>query len=163
MLKRVKTILHEIFLAGIFIKLIDGILQLIGGTILLIVKSNIITKFIQRLYEHELFEDPKDWIANYIVQATHSITFSMMIFIGIYLVIHGIINIGLFLGLWHHQTWAYPLATIILSIFVVYQTVRIIRSHSLILLLITLVDVSLIVLMQFEYKNAKRAHKHGSK
>lgn len=159
MLKIRKEFLHDIFLIGIFIKGIDGILELIAGIILLITKSNFISNFVQRIFQHELFEDPKDLIANYFVQTSTNISVSLLLFVAIYLIIHGIIKIGIFLGLWYKQAWAYPIAAIVLSLFVIYQSIRLFSNHSIILLFLILVDISIIILLRFEYKRVKHSNK----
>lgn len=159
MLKIRKDTLHNLFLIGIIIKCIDGILELIGGFTLLVIKSDSIINIVQTLFQHELVQDPTDLIANYFIQVSHNISVSTLSFAVIYLIIHGSIKIGLFIGLWYKKLWAYPLAAIVLSLLVMYQAIRLFSIHSIILLFLTLVDILIIILLGFEYKRVARSLK----
>src|SRR5690348_14165121 len=59
-----EKILHWLFEIGIWFKGIDGILELIGGILLLVSNPHAINNFIVNLTEHELQQDPGDWICN---------------------------------------------------------------------------------------------------
>ena len=155
-IKKEKT-LHDLFKIGIIIKGIDGLLELIGGFILISIKSDSITKIIQSIFQHEIAQDPTDLIANYFIQLSHNLSISTISFAAIYLIIHGSIKIGLFSGLWFKKLWAYPLAGILLSLFVIYQSIRFFNTYSVFLLFLTLVDILIIVLLRFEYKRLKRS------
>lgn len=152
---RKDKILHDLFIIGIIIKAIDGVLELIGGITLSLVKSDLISKIIQTLFQHEIAQDPSDFIANYFVQLSHSLSISIISFAAIYLIIHGSIKLGLFSGLWYKKLWAYPLAGVVLSLFVVYQFIRFFNTHSALLLFLTLIDILILVLLRFEYKRLK--------
>ena len=137
---------------GIIIKGIDGILELISGVILFLIKSDLITKIIQTLFQHELVQDPTDIIANYLIHTSQNLTISALSFATIYLIIHGSVKIGLVLGLWYKKLWAYPLVGVILSLFIIYQLIKFFSTHSIILLFLTSIDVLIIILLRFEYK-----------
>jgi len=149
--------LHDLFIIGIIIKGIDGILELIGGIILISIKSNSISKIIQTIFQHEIAQDPTDLIANYFIQLSQTLSISTISFAAIYLIIHGSIKLGLFSGLLYKKLWAYPLAGILLSLFVIYQLIRFSSTHSIFLLFLTLVDILIIVLLRFEYKRLKHS------
>ncbi len=158
MLKNKKEkILHDVFVIGITIKGIDGLLELIGGVILVFIKSDSISKMIQTLFQHEIAQDPTDFIANYFIQSAQNLSLNTISFAAIYLIIHGSIKIGLFAGLWYKKLWAYPLAGIIMSLFVTYQLMRFFNTHSLFLLFLTIIDILVIVLLRFEYKRLKHS------
>ena len=152
MLKKIRNALHELFLVGITIKGIDGVLELVTGITLFFTKSSLIVKVLQAIFHHELLHDPTDLVANYLIHTAQSLSINTLTFISIYLTIHGIIKIGIFLGLWYKKIWAYPIAAIVLSLFVIYQSVRIYRNHSIILSFLTLIDIMILVLIRFEYK-----------
>ena len=147
-----RKILHDLFLIGIIIKCIDGILEFIGGIALAFAKTDIIINLVQKLFQHELIQDPTDIVANYLVKTSQNLSIGILTFASIYLIIHGLIKIGLFLGLWYKKIWAYPLAGIILSLFVIYQSIRIFNTHSILLLFLTLVDIFILILLRLEYK-----------
>ena len=159
---RKETIFHDLFLIGIIIKGIDGVLELIGGIILIIARSDTISRLIQAFFQHEIAQDPTDLIANYFIHLSQSLSISTLSFVALYLIIHGSIKIGLFSGLWYKQLWAYPLVGILLSLFVLYQLVRFFNTYSALLLFLTLVDIMIIVLLRFEYHRLKRSVMRGN-
>lgn len=113
----------------------------------------------QKLFQHELIQDPGDIVANYLIQASQDISMSTLLFASTYLIIHGSIKFGLFLGLWHKKLWIYPLAWIVLSLFAAYQVVRFFNTHSIVLLFLIFIDISIIILLRFEYKRLTRSDK----
>ncbi len=157
---RNEKILHALYLIGIVIKSMDGILELLGGFILFAIKSDSMVKIVQTIFRHELIQDPTDILANYLIKASHTVSFSTLSFAAVYLMIHGFIKIGLVTGLWFKKLWAYPLAEIALAIFVIYQLIRFSRTHSLILILLTVLDIVILLLVNIEYKRVKKSHKH---
>lgn len=152
---RERKILHDLFVIGVIIKGIDGLLELIGGIVLASVKSGSMFKIIQTIFQHEIAQDPTDLIANYFIRLSHSLSVSTISFIAVYLIIHGTIKIGLFSGLWYKKLWAYPLVGILLFLFVVYQLIRFFNTYSILLLFLTSVDILIIILLRFEYKRQK--------
>jgi len=160
MLKKTKEkTLHDIFLIGIIINFVEGIIELAGGIIVALTKSGFIAHLVQRIFQHELISDPKDIVANYLVNASQHIPPSIVIFIAAYFIIHGLIKIGLFLGLWYKKAWAYPMAYIILSLLVAYQLIRFFKAQSIILLFTTIVDIVVIILLRSEHKRDKRSRR----
>lgn len=67
---------------------------------------------------------------------------------------HGLIKIGLVAGLWYNKLWTYPATGIILSLLVIYQIIRFSFTHSVVILLLTIVDITILALMYNEYKQA---------
>jgi uncharacterized membrane protein len=131
---------------------VDGCLETMGGTVLLFVSRQDIRDVVHAVFRHELFEDPNDLVANYLVQLAAGLSVSTKTFAAVYLLVHGLVKLGLVTAIWRNRLWAYPLAGIILFLFAVYQLVRFTFTHSLILLLLTAVDIFIIALLPSEYK-----------
>ncbi|MEJ2054540.1 MAG: DUF2127 domain-containing protein [Calditrichaceae bacterium] len=155
--KNKAKILHNLFITGIIIKAIDGILELTGGIILISIKADTIVKIIHTIFKHEISEDPTDFMANYFIHLANNLSMNTIVFTAIYLILHGAVKIGLFLGLWYKKLWVYPLAGILLSIFIIYQLIRYFHTHSFILLLLIVVDIVIVILLRFEYNRIRRA------
>jgi len=151
-----RELLHDIFFAGVAIKGIDGILELIAGIFLFFSQSNIISNVVQKIFQKEILEDPSDLLANYFIHAANNITIGTFSFIVLYLIAHGLIKIGLFSALLSKKTWAHIIAGIVLFLFIIYQLARFSITHSIILLFFTLIDMIILVLLQFEYKRVKK-------
>ena len=150
-----RTFLHKLFIFSIIIKGIDGVLETVGGSVLFFIKSQKIVQFIQQIFHHELAQDPHDVIANYLIKAVRHLSHGTMIFAAVYLSIHGLIKMGLVSALLKKKLWAYPLAAIILSLFVLYEIFRFFFTYSYILLFLIIVDIIIVILLRIEYKELK--------
>jgi uncharacterized membrane protein len=64
---------------------------------------------------------------------------------------HGIINMGLVVGLLANRLWAYPASLAILGAFVFYQVYRFTHTHALGLIMLTLFDLLVLWLIWHEY------------
>jgi uncharacterized membrane protein len=113
-----KITVHTLFLAGILVKGIDGFLELVGGIILLFVRSTPAVDLVKTIFSHELAQDPTDAIANFLLHLSQNISASALSFTALYLIVHGVIKIGLFIGLWRKVAWMYPLGGVVLFFFV---------------------------------------------
>ena len=131
---------------------IDGIIETISGTALLIVDRQDIQHLVHVVLRHELLEDPNDPVANYLMHAAAGLSTNTKTFAALYLLVHGLVKLGLVTALWQNRRWAYPLAGVVLSLFVIYQGVRFTFTHSVVLLLVTAVDIAIIALLPGEYK-----------
>lgn len=147
-----KTILDYFFDFGVILKGIDGILEIVGGFILLFIKPQTINSIVMALTQRELAEDPKDLLSNLIFQTAHDLSLSAKLFGAIYLLSHGIVKVILVISLLRNKLWAYPATIIFLVIFIFYQIYRFSHTHSLWLALFTLFDMMVVWLVWKEYK-----------
>lgn len=144
------------------IKAIDGLLEILGGILLLYLNPSRMSGLAVLLTRHELSEDPKDLIANAMLRFSHSFSISTQFFGVFYLISHGIIKLILILMLLRKKLWAYPLTMASLILFIVYQVYRYSFSRSVSLLFLTGFDLIMIILTFIEYRRmkAKRGAKH---
>jgi uncharacterized membrane protein len=152
---RKERTLHDAFEVSILLKGIDGIAELIGGILLLIVPPDTIQNIFLFFARDELAEDPKDFVANHLLHfverfSTQS-TFYSWLFI-----IHGAVKIFLVAALSKNKLWAYPAAIAAFSLFVLYQLYQMTFDYSTLLLIITVIDLAVIALTAHEYIEVKR-------
>jgi len=146
---------HEAFEVGIGLKGLDGVLELIGGVLLLAVDPAHLSSLIQQLTQHELSEDPHDFIARVLVRFASGFTTEQQLFGALYLLSHGVVKIGLVAALWRRRLWAYPTAITIFGLFAVYQMYRFNYTHSWFLIPLTLLDAFVIWLTWVEYRRVR--------
>jgi uncharacterized membrane protein len=144
--------LHRVFTLGIWVKGIDGLLEIIGGAILLLTSNAALNRLVIALTQHELVEDPHDWIATAARQTVVQLSASTRLFGSVYLIVHGLAKVVLVVGLLRGQRWAYPVGIGFLWLFIVYQLYRLSYQFSLGLLLLTLLDVMIVGLIRREYR-----------
>ncbi len=146
---------HRFFEIGIVIKGIDGILEFIGGILLLIVSPATINSVAMFFLQGELSEDPKDILANIFLHTAQGVV-QMQKFASIILITHGIVKLFLVAGLIRNKLWAYPTSIVIFSGFGLYQIYQLTISYSLFLWVITIIDVIVIGLIIHEYRYMRR-------
>ena len=79
-------------------------------------------------------------------------------FTAYYLASHGIVKLFVIIGLWRKKLWYYPTAIVVFASFIVYQLYRFNFTHSIWLLVLTVLDVVVIWLTWHEYKYIKRTN-----
>ncbi|HET9850149.1 MAG TPA: DUF2127 domain-containing protein [Candidatus Saccharimonadales bacterium] len=141
------------FRAGLFLKGLDGLIETIGGILLLLVSPAQINHLARWLTEGQLDRNPHDFIANHILKSAHSLTGASLIFGAAYLLSHGIVKIILVFEVLRGRTWAYIGLIVVTGLFVIYQVYRITAvKFSVSLLLLTIFDLIIIYLTQKEYR-----------
>jgi uncharacterized membrane protein len=143
---------HVAFWIGILFKAIDGVLETAGGIVLLIINKQSLVTLAYRILGEELTEDPTDWLANFVLREVLNLSPGMKLFAVVYLLTHGLVKLVLAGSIWRSRLWAYPLAGVIFSLFVVYQVYRFVYTYSIFMLMLTVVDLVIIVLLWPEYQ-----------
>jgi len=121
--------LDKTFKIGLVLKGLDGILEVVGGIVLLFLSPQAIQHIARTLTSHELSQDPHDLIARYILHTTAHLTTSTTLFGAIYLLSHGAAKIVLVVLVLREKLWAYPWLIVLLLAFIAYQLYRLIAVH----------------------------------
>ena len=158
--KPLSPALDTTFKIGLVLKGLDGILEVVGGILLLFLSPHAIEHIARTLTAHELIQDPHDLIARYLLHTTSHLTTSTTLFGAIYLLSHGAAKVVLVALVLRDKLWAYPWLIVLLLAFIAYQLYRITAVHfSIGLTALTIFDAVLVWLTWREYQ-AKRAHRH---
>jgi uncharacterized membrane protein len=134
-------LLDRAFAVGIILKGLDGILEVVGGVLLLVVSPAAIDRLSRFLTQHELSEDPHDFLATHLLHAAGALTSSSVRFGAAYLISHGVVKIVLVAALLRNKIWAYPWMIAFLVAFIAYQVYRMTFAYSIGLLALTVFDV----------------------
>ena len=149
--------LHISFEIALLLKAINGIFEVIGGILFLFLDPASLNRIIVLLTQGELSEDPQDLIANALLQMAQGFSISTQHFGVFYLISHGVIKIILITLLWKKKLWAYPLGVVVLGLFILYQIYRYFIDPSILLILLSILDVIVIILTIIEYRAQKAA------
>jgi uncharacterized membrane protein len=144
-------LLDRAFLVGIVLKGLDGVLEVVGGLLLLVVSPATIDRLTHALTQHELSEDPHDFLATHLIHYTGSLTGSAVRFGAVYLLAHGVVKIVLVAALLRNQLWAYPWMIVFLLAFIGYQLYRLTFAPSIGLAGLTVFDAVVTWLTWREY------------
>ena len=146
------------FDVGMFFKGLDGVLEIVGGLLLFVVKPETITGIIITLTQRELSEDPHDVVASQLAQLAQDFSASSQVFAGVYLLSHGVIKVVLVASLLRERLWAYPAAIVVFTLFIVYQMYRYVLEPSTSMIVLSVLDVIVIALTWLEYRRLQRLH-----
>jgi uncharacterized membrane protein len=144
-------LLDRAFALGIVLKGLDGVLEVLGGFLLLVVTPATIDRVARALTQHELSKDPNDFIANHLLHATGALTGTSVRFGAVYLLSHGAVKVVLVAALLRNKLWAYPWMIAFLLIFIGYQVYRLTFAPSLGLAALTVFDAIVVWLTLREY------------
>ncbi len=154
----IRNLLHSSFEIGMFIKGIDGVLEVIGGFLLLLVNPARLNRMVVLFTQHELSEDPNDKFVTFLINTSHNFSVSSQHFGVFYLLSHGIVKIILVYLLLKKKFWAYQLSIVFLTIFVIYQIYRYLYSYSVWLIILSIFDILMIWLTWIEYNRINKQH-----
>jgi uncharacterized membrane protein len=153
------SLLDRSFQASITLKGLDGLLEIIGGVLLLGANPARVNAWIARLTQHTLSRDPHDFIATHLLHMAHQFNAEAIYFGFFYLVSHGLAKVILVVALWLNRMWAYPAMIILLFLFILYQLYRMTFAPTWWLIWLTVFDAIVIWLTWEEYKKQKRLKK----
>src|SRR5665213_4035858 len=138
-------------------------LEVLGGLLLLVATSDSIHSVVWTLTEHEISEDPTDTIAGLLRHATDTLSLDTRMFASVYLVVHGIIKLWLVVSLLRELKWAFPVALGFLGAFTAYQLYRFAHTHSIALLVFSVVDLFIMGMVWREYAVRRNTGAFGSR
>lgn len=151
-----ETWISRIFRVSVTLKGIDGLLEIVGGVLLLLLPASSINAIARILTQHELSQDPTDFIATHLRDGAASLTGSLTPFAALYLLVHGIVKAVLVVAVLRGRTGAYPWMIGFLVAFVFYQAYELILHLTIGLTLLTLFDLLIIWLTVHEYRLRRR-------
>ena len=143
---------HIGFEVGAFFKGLDGVLEVIGGALLLAIPPERLRAIVIALTQHELSDDPNDFIASHARRAVRAISPEGELFAALYLLSHGVLKVLLVYALLKRKLWAYPVAIVVFAAFGIYQMYRYAVTPSLGMIVLTVLDVFVIALTWLEYR-----------
>jgi uncharacterized membrane protein len=152
---RPKDLLDRTFEVAIILKGLDGVLEVVGGLLLLLLTPATINRIVAALTEHELSGDPHDFIATHLLNTAHGLTKSSVLFASLYLLSHGLVKIVLVAALLKNKPWAYPWMIAFLVVFIVYQIYRMVLAPSAGLAALTVFDALVVWLTYREYRKQR--------
>jgi uncharacterized membrane protein len=151
-----RKIEHKLFLVSVWCKGIAGLVETIGGLLLLFIPQSGLKALVIFLTAPELAEDPTDRIATLLQRMVHELSADTKLFASGYLIVHGIIKVFLVAGLLGRRLWSYRVSLWFLAGFIAYQAYRFFFTHSLWMIALTIVDLIVAFLIWREYQARKQ-------
>jgi len=153
-MKKIKIdgILSKLFEIIVFFKGLEGVFEILGGALLVYAaETDKLVQFILRITEHELTQDPNDFLANKLVEVAQNIdpgiNFGM-----VYLLAHGLIKTFLSVMLLKRKLWAYPLAMYTWFTLAILLLVKFFDGWNPLYLLLSFFDLATGILTIIDYR-----------
>lgn len=144
--------LHAAFEVSLAVKGVFAVLEIVGGLASYLAPQDIVLRLVERMARERWLEGRSDFIAQNALQWAQGMSISARHFAAAYLVSHGIVKLWLIIGLMRGKLTYYPIAIVVFALFIAYQLYRFSITHSIWLIVITIVDVAVIVLTWYEYR-----------
>ena len=151
-----RKIEHTLFLLSVWSKGVAGLVETIGGLLLLFTPQAGLNALIIFLTAPELAEDPTDRIATLLQRMVQELAADTKLFASGYLIVHGVIKVFLVAGLLGRWLWSYRVSLWFLAVFIAYQAYRFFFTHSLSMIALTIVDLIVAFLIWREYQSRKQ-------
>ena len=147
---------HNTFMVSIFLKGFFAVLEALAGLTLLVSSRDHLTQFIHFMFRNRLVADPNDPLATFALAQLQDFDITRHTFVSIYLMLHGLVKVGVVAGLYSERLWAFPIGLAALGIFIIYQMQRFAYTHAPLLLVISALDAFIMLLAWREYQALKR-------
>ena len=158
MLQRIKNRLIDVsFEIGIVVKGAFAVFEVIGSFVVLFITPHFVQWAVDLFTREELTEDPSDVISAFLLHFADSFSVKAQMFAFVYLLIHGAVKLFLIGALFKKKLWAYPVSIAVFGLFILYQVIRWLSTHSIALVLLTMFDFIVLWLIWNEYQRVKKA------
>ncbi|TCK25694.1 DUF2127 domain-containing protein [Pseudonocardia endophytica] len=146
----------RLFRIALVIKGIDGALELIGAVLVLAVSGDLVGRVVSEILARDLIGPPDGTLARHLVAGTAEFASGNRTFAVVYLGLHGVLKLALVVALLKKWERVYPLAVVVLGVFVGYEIYRAFHTGSILLPFLAALDVAIIVLVVREYLVLRR-------
>lgn len=154
---RTSRLLHDSYLVGLTVQALIGASQLVGAVVLQLAIRFGWLERLAHFTQHELAETRRDPPMLFLLRAAHDFSIHRETFWSLYLIGHGILNLGVVIALMARRRWAHPASIVVLAGFVVYQLYRYTYSGAPVLIGLSLFDAVVIALVWREWRVARAA------
>jgi uncharacterized membrane protein len=155
--KRPQDDLDSAFRIAVWVKGVDGALEIVGGVLLLFVAPSSLRHVVQWATAHELAQDPHDFIARHLLHSANVLSPGRTLYGAVYLLGHGVAKVVLVVEVLRNRLWAYAWMIGLLFAFIAYQTYQLSQHATIFLIALTIFDVVVVLLTIREYHHKRAA------
>ena len=149
------SFVHRAFWLSLFLKGLDGALQLLGGLVVILFEPGTLGKAYRWLTRFLMGKTSNNAEADFIKDAAHSFHISIEVLVCIYLLSHGIIKVLLVYGLLKEKLWVFPAALVGFGFFLTLEIYRIYQHFYWAILVLMCIDVFVVTMVILEWRKVK--------
>lgn len=143
--------IHRLFEVSVTLKGLHALVELATGAAILALSPTIVAHFLTNFAAREQVRGWPAFATDFLLHVGRVAVEGGQHFAGIYLLVVGLINLGLVIGLLTGRLWSFPAALTALAVLMAYQLYRYTHTHGFILIVLTLFDAIVWVLVRQEY------------
>ena len=142
----------RLFRIALLVKAVDGAAELVGALVLLTVPGAALASLVNHIVARDLLGPPDGSLARHFEAGTAEFVSGSRTFAVVYLALHGVVKLALVVALLRRWQPAYPVAALVLGVFVAYELYRATRTGSVLLPFLAALDLAIIGLIVREYR-----------
>jgi uncharacterized membrane protein len=141
------------YYAAVLVKGVDGAIELVAGSVLVFVPGLATYALVAVSAEAAESRAPlRQWLAGYVENLDDEVARTGVLFLVVFLLLHGLVKLVLVYCLLHRYRWAYPYALAVLTAFLGFQLYILVTTPTVSMALLTALDALIIVLVGLEYR-----------
>jgi uncharacterized membrane protein len=145
----------RLFRIALLVKAVDGTAELVGALVLLMVPGAALASLVNDIVARDLLGPPDGSLARHFEAGTAEFVSGSRTFAVVYLALHGVVKLALVVALLRRWQPAYPVAALVLGVFVAYELYRATRTGSVLLPFLAALDLAIIWLIVQEYRRMR--------
>ncbi len=154
-----KSFVHRAFWISLFIKGLDGALQLIGGLAVIFVEPGTLGNAYRWLTRFLFGKHDGNPEAAFIRDTAHSFGISVEVLVAIYLLVNGIIKVLLVYGLLKEKLWVFPAACAGFGVLFSLEIYRLFVHFYWGIFVLMCISVFVITMVILEWRKVRAASK----
>jgi uncharacterized membrane protein len=147
---------HRLYLVSLWVKVVFAVAEGFSGLAIYFVTIPQIRHVVSWILGWKIFAHPSDRRTVVMHHLLGGLQLNAKTFLAVYLLLHGLLKIGLVAGLLSGKRWAYPLGLFGLGAFVLYQLYHFSRHGNPAILVLAGFDVFIMWLVWKEWREKMR-------
>lgn len=144
-----------LFVISMWWRILYGVFRLIAAGFLIKHIGMPVLGIFQRIFSHELAQDPTDVTVRVVNKTLSHTHYYISGFLISYLVFWALIDIWLSIDMLRHKLFAFQASMYLITFFLLYEIVRVFRTHSLTLVFFIIIDAVIFWLIVKEYRKLR--------
>ncbi|WP_369252045.1 DUF2127 domain-containing protein [Geodermatophilus amargosae] len=149
------TTTDRLLRAALFLKGLDGAVELLAGLALLVAGPRPLAGLLRRVVEHHLLGSPHGALAERLAAGEAALGGGDRTFAVLYLTLHGLVKLGLVVALLREVLPAYPVAAAVLGLFCAFEVYRAVDRDAWSMWAAAALDLAVVVLVLREYRRLR--------
>ena len=151
------SLAHRAYLVAISIKGLDGAVELLLGVAVAILGAQRFSAWLISWSAPEIAANPEGHFMHFVRHSADEMAHASTAFVIVYLLVHGVLKLGIAINLLREKKWIYPVAVVVLGGFILFMGYRLSTHWSAWLLCFAGFDVVTLALVINEWRNPHTA------